>query len=422
MRRIAAAISLIAVCAASAGLFYALAQAGPSGAPANSRAQQRFELGFSLAREGKNTEAIEAFRDAVKLNPDLIEAHFSLGVLLARQGREHYSEAMQQFLEVLRLNPRDVDAHVNLSNILEQEGDLATCVTAMQKAVALASDKTELYVMLGQKQDKAGQYPAAAESFRAALKSGRTLPTAHFGLGMALKHLRKFEEAAQEFETVLRLNSQDPLAHFELGWLLVEQGRTAEAATQLEEAARLQPGMAEAYAKLGRVYRDLNRPQDSEAAFRKAVQLKSDQVTALYGLARNSKDQQDSRQLFARIRELKTRSAESGQADDLNAQGVRFMAEGRLDDALAAFRRALENDPNFALAAYNMGVVLAHKGQMREAAEAFRTAIRLRPGFRAPHFALGLVLKLSGDPAADGEFRTAQMLDDVIRPQGDEAP
>jgi superkiller protein 3 len=175
--------------------------------------------------------------------------------------------------------------------------------------------------------------------------------------------------------------------------------------------------MAEAYTELGRVYRDLNRPGDSDAAFRKALELKSDQVTALYGLARNSTDPQNSRQLFAKIHELKARPAESDQADDLNAQGVRFMEEGRLDDALASFRGALEHNPNFALAAYNMGVVLAHKEQMPKAAEAFRTAIRLRPGFGWAHLALGLVLKASGDPAADGELRMAQMLEEVERPQ-----
>ena len=391
------------------------------GHPPKSGAQRAFELGFSFAKEGKNTEAIEAFRGAVKLDPDFTEAHFSLGVLLARQGKKNYGPAMQQFLEVLRLSPRDVDAHVNISNLLEEEGDIGASVAAMRKAVAFAAEKTELYVMLGQKQDKAGQYPESVESFREALKSGRSLPRAHFGLGMALKHLRNFEAAALEFETVLRVNPSDPIAHFELGFVLAEQDRTAEAASQLEEAARLQPDMAEVYAELGRVYRALNRLADSEAALRTAIRLKADHVTALYGLARNSQDQENSRELFAKIRALKSRS-ESGQADDLNAEGVRLMAAGRTDDALAAFRRALAGNPGFALAAYNMGVVLAQKGQMQEAAAAFRTAISLRPGFSAAHFGLGLVLKTSGDPAADEELRTTQMLDDLTRQQNGLAP
>ncbi|HKW98595.1 MAG TPA: tetratricopeptide repeat protein [Bryobacteraceae bacterium] len=374
-------------------------------------AQQKFDEGFSLVREGRNAEAIAAFRQAVQLNPDLIEAHFSLGVLLARQGRQSYSEAMQQFLEVLRLNPNDVDAHVNISNLLDEEGDIAASVAAMRKATALASEKTDLYVMLGEKQNKAGMYADAVASFQQALHSKRDLPRAHVGLGIALKHLRRFPEAVQEFETVLRLHPNHAVAHFELGWLFAEQGRAAEAATQLEEAARLDPRMPEVYAELGKVYRDLGRPQDSDAAFRKALELKPGQVPALYSLARNARDPADSRELFARIRALKTQAAESGKADDLNAEGLRLMAQEHLDEALAAFRRALEQNPEFAVAAYNMGVVLAHQNKMREAAAAFRQAIQLRPGFSAAHFGLGLVLKTAGDPAGDEELNTAKMLD-----------
>jgi tetratricopeptide (TPR) repeat protein len=118
---------------------------------------------------------------------------------------------------------------------------------------------------------------------------------------------------------------------------------------------------------------------------------------------------------------LQARAAESGQPDDLNGEGVRLMALGQLDEALAAFRRALAGNPKFATAAYNVGVVLARKGRMQEAADAFRAAIRLRPGFSAPHFALGLVLEASGDPAAEEELRAARTLDELGRQPG-EAP
>ena len=387
-----------------------------------SDAQQKFELGLSLAKQGRNDDAIADFRDAVKLNPDFTEAHFSLGVLLARQGQPGYAGAMQHFLNVLRLSPRDVDAHVNISNLLEAEGDFIASVAAMQKAVGFASEKTGLYVMLGEKQDKAGQYPDAVESFREALKSGRLLARARFGLGMSLKHLRRFDEALPEFETVVRLDPNDALAHFQLGAVEAEQGRFTEAMAQLQEAVRLQPGMAEAYSELGKIYRILDRSEDSEAAFRKAVELKADQVSALYGLARSPQNQRESAELFAKIRQLQARSTEPGKGDVSNSAGIRLMAEGRLDDALAAFRRALEDNPRFALAAYNMGVVLAHKAALPEAAEAFRTAIRLRPGFSAAHFGLGLVLKASGDRAADDELRTAQMLDELARKQSEAVP
>ncbi len=393
----------------------AVAPAPPQERPAKEAAEQKFNAGFSLARQGKNQEAIESFREAVKLNPDLTEAHFSLGVLLARQGKPGYAEAMQQFLEVLRLHPNDVDALVNISNLLEEAGDSQAAVTTMQKAVALAPGQTELLVMLGQKQDKAGQYPDAADSFRKALQSGRPAPRAQFGLGMALKHLRKFDDAAEAFGAAIRMSPGDALARFELGSVAAEQGRFEQAVAQFTEALRLQPDMPEAYVELGRIYRAQGRVEDAAAAFRKAIGIKSDQVSALYGLAREAKDRESSRELFAKVRELKARSAGSGQANDLNTKGVRLMGEGRLDDALAAFRSAFASDPGFALAAYNIGVVLAQKGEVADAAESFRAAIRLRPGLSAAHLGLGLVLKVSGDPAADTELRNARMLDELER-------
>jgi tetratricopeptide (TPR) repeat protein len=211
----------------------------------------------------------------------------------------------------------------------------------------------------------------------------------------------------------LRLTPDDPLAHLELGTIKAKQGRFTEALAQLQEATRLQPGMVEAYLELGRVYRFLGRTEESRAAYRKAVELKPDQISALYVLARNPQDQRESAELFGRIRELQSRTTESGKADDANGAGVRLVADGRFDEALAAFRRALEENPSFALAAYNMGVVLAQKGQMPEAAEAFRTAIRLRPGLSAAHFGLGLVLLALGDPSAEEELRNARTLDDL---------
>ena len=409
MRPIALAV---AMCFAAAWAQSPQVQPGRR-APASSRAQQKFETGLSYVQRGQNSDAIKAFREALRLNPDLTEAHFSLGVLLARQGIQNDQEAMQQFLEVLRLNPRDVDARVNISNLLDREGDLDAAIAAMRAAIALASDKNGLYILLGQKQNKAGQYVEAARSFREALRSAGSSPAAHFGLGVALKHLRDLDTAAMEFEAVLRRMPDDPDTHFELGVVLAQQKRLLESAAELEEAARLRPGMAEIYSELGKVYRDLDRPQDSEAAFRKALALKPDQTTALYSLARGAKGEENSRQLFARIRELQTRAAESGEPDNLNAEGVRLMASNQLDEALAAFRGALNANPKLATAAYNIGVVLARQGRMQESAESFRAAIRLRPGFGAAHFGLALVLQASGDPNAAEEFRAARTLNEL---------
>ena len=372
-----------------------------------------FNQGLALAKDGKTEDAARAFRVAIRSKPDSLEAHFALGVLLARQGKDRYGEALQEFLQVLRLNPGDIDAHINLSNLLEQESDFAASANEMQKAVALSPGRADLQLILGQKQFRAGRYADAIASFRAALVSKRVAAEAHFGAGLAMRALRKMDEAATEFRAVLELNPRHAGAHFELGRLLTGAEDLPGAASHLQQAVAFDPALAEAHLELGKVLRKMGKTAQAESAFQDALRAKPDLSPALYELATIAKergDTQRSHAYFAQIRELDRNRSDTNRANALNGEGIQLMNQGKLADALTAFRKALESDPQFATAAYNMGVVLAHQGAQSEAMEAFRNAIRIRPGFQAAHFGLALLLKMRGDPKAEEEFKTAEML------------
>jgi tetratricopeptide (TPR) repeat protein len=379
-------------------------------------AEERFQQGMALAREGKADAAAGAFEEAIRLKRDFLEAHFSLGVLLARQGKEHYNAAMREFLEVLRLNPRDVDAHINLSNLFEQEGDFAGSADEMEKAAALAPGRGDLDLLLGQKEHRAGRYTAAIDAYRAALASKTSPAEAHYGMGLTLRALRKMDEAAAEFRATLNSNPRHAGAHFELGRLLIGQDRLEDAGAQLRQAVDLDPALAEAHLELGKVYHKQGKNAEAESEFQAALRAKPDLSPALYELATLAKERGDTQAAhtyFARIRDLDRHRIDGTRANGLNAEGIQLMDQGKLPEALAAFRKALESDPAFAIAAYNMGVVLAHQGKQAEAIEAFRNAIRLRPGFGAAHFGLGLLLKLRGDPDAGAELSVAEMLKSI---------
>lgn len=54
-------------------------------------------------RKGDLEGAIAAYRTAIRLKPDLADAHYNLGVALIRTGRR--VEAAREFREYLRLTP-----------------------------------------------------------------------------------------------------------------------------------------------------------------------------------------------------------------------------------------------------------------------------------------------------------------------------
>src|SRR5206468_2450598 len=285
---------------------------GPSPAgktPAvNPVAVVKYQLAESLLQQGKAVEAAEALNAAIQLQPDFIEAHFALGVILARQGRESYGTAIDHFLAVLRLDPRHLDARINLSNLLEEGGDFEAAASALKEALSLADGRADLYVMLAQKQAGAEKYSEAIQSFHRALELDPQVPGAHYGLAMTLRSLGDLTAAQSEFELALKLNPNDALAHYQLGRFLIQLKEPVEAARHLEESIRLKPELADAYSKLGVLYRSLKKNDEAEKAFRAAVRLNPKLEKACYGLAQLLQakgERAEAERFFEQVRQLK---------------------------------------------------------------------------------------------------------------------
>jgi len=76
--------------------------------------------------------------------------------------------------------------------------------------------------------------------------------------------------------------------------------------------------------------------------------------------------------------------------------GVDAAQSGELDQAAAAFRKAVEVDPTDAEAWDSLGVVLVRAGDEARGVEAFRRALRAVPGHREAHRNLAVVLDRQG--------------------------
>jgi len=77
-------------------------------------------IGDALARQGRMTEAITNFREAINLRPDYQDPHYNLGVVLLKQG--NIDEAIAEWRTVLQIHPDDSGTNLNLANALVQKG------------------------------------------------------------------------------------------------------------------------------------------------------------------------------------------------------------------------------------------------------------------------------------------------------------
>jgi tetratricopeptide (TPR) repeat protein len=70
--------------------------------------QAHFFYGSELGRDGKPADAAREFREAVRIMPNMVEARFNLAISLADAG--NYPEALEQFEKVLGQDPANTKA------------------------------------------------------------------------------------------------------------------------------------------------------------------------------------------------------------------------------------------------------------------------------------------------------------------------
>jgi tetratricopeptide (TPR) repeat protein len=146
-------------------------------------------------------------------------------------------------------------------------------------------------------------------------------------------------------------------------------------------ALKLKPRDARALYGLGNVFTDQQRWEDAEQSYRQAVEIAPNSAEALLALsfvlvqprtgALNAKRFADA-ELFAR----RATQLQPTNAVAFDRLGVAMMARGMFSkDTEAAFRRAVELDPNFVVAQVHLAGILRRLNRRDEAEPLYRTAI-----------------------------------------------
>ncbi|NJK67416.1 MAG: tetratricopeptide repeat protein [Microcoleus sp. CSU_2_2] len=103
-------------------------------------------------------------------------------------------------------------------------------------------------------------------------------------------------------------------------------------------------------------------------------------------------------------------------ANEVFQQGVNLARQQNMEGAEAAFRRAIQMDPNFAEAYANLGSILANQNKLAESLPNFENAIRLKPNTPEFHYMLGQVLYAQNKMADAVE--SVKKARDLFRKQG----
>ena len=87
-------------------------------------------------------------------------------------------------------------------------------------------------------------------------------------------------------------------------------------------------------------------------------------------------------------------------------------ANGRVQLAEGYYRAALDTDPNFVSALFNLAILRTTAGATQEAIDLYQQVIEIQPEYAAAHFNLGILYRDAGKPGlADTHLNQALALD-----------
>ncbi len=180
------------------------------------QAKVLLEKGKELYVDDQDTEAVAAFQEAIKLDPNLAEAYFRLALgyeaLNKREDAEsQYKKAVDAYKKHLDGNPEDAEAHYNLGQSYANLGNYSEAIREYRQATRLKTDDPDIYYDLGVAHTKLAQYDAAAAAFSKSLEIDPDYYRAQDALDEAKQGIKRIRAGKKHQADLLKRQKEEEL-------------------------------------------------------------------------------------------------------------------------------------------------------------------------------------------------------------------
>lgn len=275
------------------------------------------------SRTDRLDENVKELKQILALDPRSADAHMLLGIAYSTWGsKELKGEAIGEFRQALDLNPRLVQVRFFLAHLYLGLGRAVRAREELEAGLAQTPGNPEFLALLGEAERQSKNPRRAVEITRQALQADPSFGPARYYLGLALLDAGQRDEAIKELEHVVRARAAGADAHLALGSAYVDAGRAAEAIETLTQGLRIDSARSELHIALARAYRSKGLLDKADAQL-------------LLGRPKRGSLADSSDYPYQQV-----------ELDFHLERGMVKAQRGQLAAAAAAFRKVLELEPN----------------------------------------------------------------------------
>ncbi len=317
--------------------------------PANPVAVGKMVEGVQAAKEGQRDRAVGLLRTALELDPNLWEARYDLGAILAGAG--DLAGAEEQLELAAKLAPAAQEVAVALAEVRRRRGEPKLAAEGLSDFVRDQPNAVDVRTLYVAALRESGQIDKAiAEAGEVLVRK----PADSSALAeLSLSHLAKGEKEAAALLAKQALDSSpnSAVAHRATGLLDLANGDDAEAFAEFRKAAQADPHDTTSRLNMGVVLLHAGAYSKAEEQYRELLKVSPDDIEAQVGLA----------------------AALRGGGDSAHPQ--------KLEEARALLEKVLSANPHETSAEFNLGVLVADfLKKPAEAAPLFKRFLADAPG------------------------------------------
>lgn len=281
---------------------------------------------------------------------------------------ENVDEALDAYEKVLEAQPFDRETLLKKASVLQiyKQDKIREAIDTYTLALDTEGEKEYIYYELGHLYLKLNDLINAVNAFTLAVNENNTNPYFHNALGYAYFKAGQYDEAEDHYLLAITLNpdpkwtaavcSATALIYTDI------KNRPEKAIQMYKQAISLDPECAEIYSSLGDVYFDEEDYKHAKEYYTKSLSINPDDAYVF------------------------------------NKYATSLLQNNMTEEAIIAYKNAIKKDKNYAPSYNNLGVVcFDEKKDLLTAKSCFEKAIEKNPEYVMAHFNLGRVYEQLGD-------------------------
>jgi tetratricopeptide (TPR) repeat protein len=349
-------------------------------------------LGYTYEQQKDYKKAIDAYRKAVEMDHDNLDALRGLAQNLFNDGQNE--AALEQYKAIADADPQDAQSYLRIAEIYRRNGKYDLALDNLNRADSLVQDSLEVPYNRALIYDAQGRFDDATQILESLLaktahsdgnySSGERNNRAVFldRLGNVYREQNKTQQAEQTYRQIIALGGDNASRGYQQIIDLYREAKDWNKATAVaQEAVAKFPNDRGLRLVLDGQLADMGQPDKALADAKSLLKGTPDDREVYIALS----------QMYSRLRRWPDAENAIAQAEKLSTKpedkeyatfvrGSIYERQKKYEQAEEAFHRVLTSDPQNAVALNYLGYMLADRGlRLDEALNLIKRAVQLDP-------------------------------------------